>query len=991
MLLHSDFFPFETTNVQYSTMLSQPPDWTSLELDGELHVDPLTRMLYSTDASEFQEQPAAVAFPRSETDVRRLIAFAREQRIGLIPRAAGTSLAGQVVGAGIVVDAGRHFSRILAIDPARRRARVQPGVIRNDLNAALHPYGLFFAPETSTADRAMIGGMVGNNSCGANSIVYGSTRDHLVSARGFLGDGSEVVFEPLDEAAFHRKCEGPDTLETAIYRGVRDLLRDKANRRLIADQFPKPSVTRRNTGYALDALMDAGVFDPSSTKPFNLCRLIAGSEGTLFFGVEFELNCEPLPPPPTLLCAHFSSVADALRATVPVMSFAPSAVELIDRFILKCTASNSEHARNRFFIEGDPGALLLIELRRANTHEAERILAELANVLLANQLGYAYPILTGEDVERVWALRRAGQALMMNMPGDTKPAEVVEDTAVAVEDLSAYMAEFDALISQKHGCACVYYGHAGAGEIHARPLLNLKTEEGHRLFRAIAEDVAALVKRYRGSLSGEHGDGRLRGEFLRFMVGDACYAMMREIKTLFDPDGIFNPGRIIDAPPMDQSHRYRPHHPTPTYETFFDFSRERGVLRAAEKCNGAGVCRRTHLAGGTMCPSYMATREEKDTTRARANLMRHVLTHPPDPARPFADDSLLEVMDLCLSCKGCTSECPTNVDLAKLKAEFLQHFYDARGTPLRARMIASFAALARWGSIAPAIWNHLLEARWFRRAVGFDLHRPLPKLPGRAAAAAFRKRERHKGDAAPRCVYFFLDEFTRFQDAEPGLAAIRVLERLGYRVAIPPHAESGRAAISKGLLRRARRIAARNVALLSPLISRDAPLIGVEPSALLTFRDEYPELLRGAAQQEARALAAKVLLIDEFLARELSEGRIDASAFARANRTAHLHGHCHQKALASLAPSVRVLRELGGYTVRVIPAGCCGMAGSFGIEAEHAALSMQIGELRLLPYVRGVPDGDAIAATGISCRQQIRDGAGRAAHHPIELLDALMG
>lgn len=941
------------------------------------------RILYATDASEFQEMPAAVACPRSEEDIKRLIAFARAQRIGLIPRAAGTSLAGQVVGNGIVVDVGRYLNKILGIDPAARRVRVQPGVIRNDLNAELRPHGLFFAPETSTADRAMIGGMVGNNACGANSIVYGSTRDHLVSARGFLGDGAEVVFGPLNAEEFHRKCEGPDTLETRLYRHLRDLLSNPANRRLIEENFPKKSVKRRNTGYALDCLMDARVFDPESAHPFNLCRLIAGSEGTLFFGVEFELNCEPIPPPAILLCAHFHSVEEALRATGLAMRVHPSAVELIDRHILACTASSIEHARNRFFVQDDPGAILIIEQRRPDPEAAVRALTELSTALRASGLGYAFPIVTGEDVERVWALRRAGQALIMNVPGDTKPAEVIEDTAVAVEDLPAYFAEFDAIVRAKHGLNCVYYGHAGAGEIHARPMLNLKTEEGHRLFRALGEDVAALVKTYRGSLSGEHGDGRLRGEFLRFMVGDACYAMLREVKSRVDPDGILNPGKIIDAPPMDQAHRYSPHHFTPIYETYFDFSREHGIVRAAEKCNGAGVCRKTHRASGTMCPSYMATREEKDTTRARANLLRHALTHPPDPNAPFASLDVMAVMDLCLSCKGCKAECPSNVDLAKLKAEFLQHFYDARGTPLRARLIAAFATFARWGARIPALGNAVLRSGIVHRALGFEARRALPPLPARERASRLMPSRRANGGHQ---VHLYIDEFTQFQDPEPGIAAIELLHALGYDVIVPELLESGRAAISKGLLRRARRLAARNVERLSPVVTPDAPLVGVEPSALLTFRDEYPDLLRGEAQRRARALAAQTWLIDDFLAHELALGRIDASAFAPENRTVHLHGHCHQKALTTLAPTIRVLKELGGYTVRVIPSGCCGMAGSFGFEAEHYALSMQIGELVLFPYIRRVREDEVIAATGVSCRQQIRDGTGREARHPIELV-----
>lgn len=946
-------------------------------------MDTLTRAIYSNDASEFQEMPIAVAFPRSDHDVRRLIEFARTHRVGLIPRAAGTSLAGQVVGAGIVIDMGRHLNRILCIDPEKRRARVQPGVIRNDLNVALRPHGFFFAPETSTADRAMIGGMVGNNSCGANSIMYGSTRDRLVSARGFLGDGSLVEFGPLDEAEFRQKCEGPDSLETRIYRRIRDLFGDPAQRRLIEVNFPKRSVSRRNTGYALDALIDARVFDPASDRPFNLCRLIAGSEGTLFLGIEFELALDPLPPPPVLLCAHFRSIFDALQATVFAMKFSPSAVELIDRHVLAATADSPAHQPNRFFLQGDPEAVLAIEFRASDPAQAVVELESLARALSEQGLGYAYPILTGTDVERVWALRRAGQALIMNTPGETKPAEVIEDTAVAVEDLPKYFNEFDEIVRGRYGLDCVYYGHAGAGEIHARPYLNLKTDEGRRLFRALAEDIAALVKKYRGSLSGEHGDGRLRGEFLRFMVGDACYKMMREIKALFDPDSILNPGKIIDAPPMDRAHRHE-HAPIQTRaNTYFLFSREGGLLRAIEKCNGAGVCRRSHLAGGTMCPSYMATREERDTTRARANLLRIALAHPPDPARPFDNPDVLDVLDLCLACKACKSECPTQVDMAKLKAEFLQHYADVRGAPLRARLIANFADFARVGALVPTLWNALARSGFFHRVLGFDRRRALPIMPSRAQARRFRINGK---PTAGRTVYLFIDEFIRYQDPAPGLAAIELLRALGYSVRAAPILESGRAAISKGFLRRAQKIAAENVARLAQVISETTPLIGIEPSALLSFRDEYPDLLRDKERNSALHLAKNTFLLEEFLARELDGGKIARGSFRPAGRVVHLHGHCHQRALSSLATTVRVLQELGGYDVRVIPSGCCGLAGSFGYELGHYEISMKIGELVLFPYIRELPHDHLIAATGSSCRRQILDGCGRVARHPAELL-----
>ncbi len=968
--------------------------WAELRLNGTLHTGPLVRACYATDASEFQELPVAVALPSNESDVRTLIHFANRHRMGLITRTAGTSLAGQVVGHGIVMDIGRHLNQIVEIDASHHRVRVQPGVIRNDLNQELARYGLLFGPETSTANRAMIGGMVGNNSCGSNSLVYGSTRDHLISARGFLSDGSEVVFEPLDANAFHAKCQGPDTLETRIYQTVSALLSDPSNQRAITEGFPAPGVTRRNTGYALDALMDARVFNASSDQPFNLCRLIAGSEGTLFIGVEFELNCVPMPPPAHLLCAHFRSVHEALQANLLALRYQPSASELIDRHILECTRKNIEQSRNRFFLEGDPGAILVIELCRSSPEEADAIFQSMTADMNAAGLGYAFPVLHGSDVQKVWELRRAGQGVMTNVVGDTRPAEVVEDTAVDVRDLPSYIEDFDHLMKTKYGIECVYYAHAGSGELHTRPLINLKTETGHRMFRSIATDIAALVKKYRGSLSGEHGDGRLRGEFIPFMVGNACYEMMVAIKNLLDPHHILNPGKIIHTPPMDQFHRYQPNHPTPEYETVFDFSDVMGILRAAEKCNGSGDCRKTHLSGGTMCPSYMATREEKDTTRARANILRHVLTHPPDPSRPFDSPELHEVMDLCLSCKGCKSECPSNVDITKLKAEYLQHHYDQHGVPLRSFIISRFALSARIASLAPWLWNGIFGTPWIRRLanrmIGFHPNRTVPLM---RASTLRQWMSRHHALPQPtsnKTVFLFVDEFTNYNDGQIGQTVVKLLEALGYQILVPPHLESGRSALSKGFLRRARRIAQENVRRLEPLINADTPMIGIEPSALLTFRDEYPDLLRGEEQAAARRLARHCFLFEEFVAREMDAGRISAQSFSPQNRVIHLHGHCQHKALASLTPTVRMLEALGGYDVRVIPSGCCGMAGSFGYETEHYDLSQKIGELVLFPRIRAAAPGEQIVASGTSCRHQIHDATGITSLHPAELLFAAL-
>ncbi len=970
-------------------------------LDGEVRSDRVARSIYATDASEYQQRPEAVAFPKTDADIHELIRFASIEGVGIIPRAAGTSLAGQVVGGGIVVDSGRHMNMILGLDVERRRVRVQPGVIRNELNRYLAPHGLFFAPETSTADWAMIGGMVGNNSCGSNSIAYGTTRDHLLTARGFLADGSEVTFGPLTKEEFAAKCAAADSLETRIYCGVRELLSDAATRQTIRENFPKPEVTRRNTGYALDALLDASCFDATSDTPFNLCRLIAGSEGTLFFGVEYELNLIPLPPPGALLCVHCGSVEEALRATVMVMQNRPrlhnadgselTACELIDDKILSCTEDNLEQARNRSFVIGEPGAVLVVELKHADAAQRSRDIAALRERLEQAGLGYAYPVLEGAESAKVWELRRAGQGLVNNLPGDAKPREIVEDTAVAVEDLPAYIADFDRLLAEKYQIDCVHYAHAGAGELHLRPLFDLHSADGLAMFRSVATDVAMLVKKYRGSLSGEHGDGRLRGEFIRMMVGDACYRYLEQVKRLFDPKAILNPNKIIATPPMDTSLRILPGVPDPHHHTVFRFADTGGVLRAAEKCTGVGQCRKPPGAGGTMCPSYMATRNEQDSTRARANMLRAALSDP-STADPWSRPELAEVLDLCLSCKACKSECPSNVDMARLKAEWEQHRHDAKGVPYRTLMVAEMPRLMRLAALVPWLANACLTApgvssliKWM---LGFHARRSLPTVSRTLLSEWVRRPHRTRGDGRRGRVHLFCDEFSETLDAEIGIKAVQLLEALGYEVTIPKHVESGRAKISKGLLRSARTLAVTNLELLGPVVSDEVPLLGIEPSAILGFRDEIPDLVPQQHEAAARKLAANCFLIDEFLARELAAGRLSPADFDSTPRRILVHGHCHQKALASLEPTLQLLRLPAGHSVEAIPSGCCGMAGSFGYDRGHFDLSMQIGEMVLFPAIRRAPTETLIAAPGTSCRHQIKDGTGRSALHPVEILHA---
>lgn len=982
-------------------MPTEPFKYLASQLSGDLLDDTTHRTLYATDASAYREMPTAVAIPKTIDDLKALIAFAKQQKTSLIPRTAGTSLAGQVVGNGIVVDVSKHFTKILEVNPEERWVRVQPGVIRDELNQYLKPYGLYFGPETSTANRAMIGGMVGNNSCGSNSVVYRATREHTLSVKALLADGSEIEFGSMNGWDFTKSVSeasrknGSATLADKILLKTNTILSNPANQKEIRRNFPKKTIERRNTGYALDALLDMEPF-MTGGEPFNLAKFIAGSEGTLCFLTEIKLNLVPLPPKESgLVCVHCHSIDEALRATLVALTYNPYAVELIDDIILERADSNPEQKKNSFFVQKTPTdhfpIILVVDLSRDTRTEIEQLSADMIADMQKAGLGYHYPLLFGEDTKKIWTLRKAGLGLLGNLPGDEKAVAVIEDTAVDVADLPDYIRDFNEILT-KHHMHSVHYAHAGSGELHLRPIINLKTEEGHRQYRLIAEEIATLVKKYDGSLSGEHGDGRLRGEFIPQMVGAHNYELMREIKHTWDPDGIFNPGKIVETPPMDTFLRYEAGQQTPNFQTYFRY-KDQTVLQHAEQCNGSGDCRKTEASGGTMCPSYMATRNEKDTTRARANILREMLTRSPKENR-FDHQEIKDVYDLCLSCKACKSECPSNVDVGKLKAEFLQHYYDANGVPVRSWLIANFARLSGLASLVPWAWNGVLGTPSLRRianrVVGFHPDRTMPLMEKTTLKRWAEGRENRVHPTAhaqsPMRFNLFCDEFTNFNDVEVGQKAIQLFERLGYTVVIPEHGESGRAALSKGMLKYAKTLAERNVRLLKDVVTAETPLVGLEPSAILTFRDEYPDLVDESLVADAKRIAEHTLTFEEFLARELDAGRIRPDQFTGETRLIKLHSHCQQKAVSSQIPGKRILSLPKNYTVQIIPSGCCGMAGSFGYEAEHYDVSMKVGELVLFPTVRQQPQEVIIAAPGTSCRHQIKDGTARKAKHPAEIL-----
>ncbi len=963
-------------------------------LEGELYYDKSYRLMYATDASAYREEPLAVARPASNDDIHKIINFANKESIPIIPRAAGTSLAGQVVGNGLVVDISKHLTRILEINEKESWVRVEPGVVLDELNMVLEPKGLFFGPETSTSNRCMMAGMLGNNSCGSHSLIYGSTRDHTISVKAILSDNSEVEFTSLNEDEFEQKCR-LNSLEGDIYRNINRILSDPENQKEILKEYPDPTIKRRNTGYAIDLLMESSPFG-NSNKDFNFSKLIAGSEGTLAFVTEIKLNLVPTPPPEkALMCVHFKTLQEAFYGNLIALSHNPGAVELMDKTILDLTESNIEQRKNRFFLSDDPAAILIIEFARDTKEEILQIVEKLQSDLEAKELGYHFPLLWGNDIPKVWALRKAGLGVLSTMPGDAKPVAVIEDTAVNPEILPEYMAGFQQLLL-KHDLKCVYHAHIGTGELHLRPILNLKDPADVDLFHAIAQDTAKLVKKYKGSLSGEHGDGRLRGQFIPLMVGEKNYKILQEIKQSWDPNNIFNPGKIIGTPDMRTNLRYIPGKESREIETIFSFYNDQGILRATEKCNGSGDCRKSALIGGIMCPSYMVSKDENATTRARANILREFLTNS-EKKNPFNHKEIYNVMDLCLSCKGCKSECPSNVDISKYKTEFLQHYYDCNGIPLRTRLIAYITSLNKLGSHFPGIYNFFLKNTFFsailKGMLGFAKERSIPLI----YKTTLRKwAKKNPGELTGRNglkgeVVLFVDEFTDYNDTEIGIKAIKLLSKLGYTVSLSNNVESGRTFLSKGLLRTAQEKAIKNVRLLNGIIREEKPLIGIEPSGILSFRDEYPELVGEELKEASEQLAKSSFMFDEFLINEFEKGNIDKRVFTSETVNIKLHGHCHQKAMGSIEPTKEMLEIPENYKVEEIKSGCCGMAGSFGYEKEHYDFSMKVGDLVLFPEIRNADQGVLISAPGTSCRHQIKDGTGVTAYHPIEILfDALI-
>ncbi len=953
------------------------------KLEGDVCIDDLHKQIYATDASVYRKIPLGVVYPKTEKDLQTLILFATKNKISLIPRTAGTSLAGQCVGEGLVVDVSKYFTSIKHYDALQKQITVEPGVIRDDLNRYVHHDNLFFGPNTSTANRCMIGGMVGNNSSGTTSIRYGVTRDKIISLKAVLSDGNLVVFKALTKDEFLAKTK-LKTLEGNIYKSILTEFSKSEVQQEINEKYPKPEIHRRNTGYAIDEFLKFELFG-GQEKEINIAKLLCGSEGTLAFTTEVTLQLDTMPPKHNVMVAsHFTSIQQCLDAVTLVMQHELYNCELMDKLILDCTKNIRSQQENRSFLSGDPAAILMLEVA-ANSKEAADAKAEaLIAALLKANYGYAHPKIKGAKIAGVHELRKAGLGALGNLIGDKKAVACIEDTAVALDDLPSFISEFTAMMD-RYGQEAVYYAHAGAGEIHLRPILNLKIKEDVALFRTITTEVATLVKRYKGSLSGEHGDGIVRAEFIPMMVGDKNYQLLKDIKEVFDPNYIFNKGKIIDPYKMDENLRYVTDRNEPEIKTLLDFSKNEGILKLTEQCNGSGDCRKSVAAGGTMCPSYRATKNEKDTTRARANALREVLTTNTNTINRFDSEALKQVFDLCISCKACASECPSNVDVSSLKAEFLYQYQEANGYTLRNKLFANITNINKLGAKVSSITNAINSLSVVKKALGVSPQRTLPRLKKTTLEQWIDKHEKDLYVENPiKEIYLFKDEFVNYYDVAVGIDTVKLLTKLNYKCVFVNHTESGRSYLSKGFLKQAKEIADKNIEVFGDIITDKTPLVGIEPSAILSFRDEYLKMATNNAKAEN--IAKNTFTIEEFIATEIEQGAITSDVFTKEVKEVKIHVHCHQKALSNSKYTFDMLNVVPNYSVTILNTGCCGMAGSFGYEKEHYNVSMQMGEDTLFPKVRKLPKETLVVASGTSCRHQIKDGASVNSYHAITVL-----
>lgn len=938
--------------------------------------DLLTRQLYSTDASMYEELPQGVAFPKSEEEIQELVRKANSEGFSITARSAGTSLAGQTTGNGVVMDVSRFMTDILELNIEERFAKVEPGVIRDSLNKKATKSALLFGPDTSTTNRCMIGGMIGNNSAGSFSIKHRTTREHVLELDVVLSDGSKACFRPLTLEELEEKKQ-LETLEGHIYRSTLRLL--ETHRDTILENYPHPEIIRRNTGYALDRLLEMEPFTKGG-RSFNLCELLCGSEGTLAITTAAKLNLVPVDEHRIVVIPQFNTLNEAMLATTEAVKLKPAAVELVDHIILGATKGNIEQSKNRFFLEGEPRYILIIQFEGNSKQELIEKATELTDKLSTLNLGYAFPVVSKEEeMNRVWELRKAGLGLLMGLGTESRSPAFSEDTAVRVEDLPEYMEDFQQILT-KHNTECIFYAHASVGELHLRPVIDTTTPKGVETMKQMAEEIALLVRKYRGSLSGEHGDGRARAPYIEKVLGKEMIPVLQEVKEIWDPKNIFNPGKIVNPKPIEVDLRFSPSYIKPNIDSVFKFRKEGSFGDATELCNGAGVCRKLAESGGTMCPSYMATKDEKDTTRGRANVFRQVFAGANPNA--FESQELKDALDLCLSCKACKSECPANVDMAKMKGEFLNGWHQKKGSSRSDRFFVNASSSYKLASLFPSLSNAVVGFKPVKKLLesflGIDSRRELPAFAGSSFRKWFNSRTSNKeGDE----VVLFVDIFTNYHEPAIAISAVKVLEKMGFRVLLADCMESGRPQLSKGFLTDAKIIAERAIRELSEYSEKGIPVIGFEPSEILTVRDEFLDLCEDELLDKARILASNSFTFEEFIVQHSDKLPVNKN-----NQKVVLHGHCHSKALTGNDATIKAL-EATGYTVEALNTGCCGMAGSFGYEKDHYDVSMQIGQLVLFPSLKEKKEEELICAPGFSCRHQIKDGVNLKSFHPAELME----
>ena len=942
------------------------------QVTGEVRFDKISRLIYSTDASIYQIEPIGVVIPKTDEDVIAVIETAHKHNIPVLPRGGGTSLAGQAVGKAIVIDFSKYMRKIIEVNPEENWVRTQPGIVLDELNHQLKPSGLLFAPDPSTSNRSNVGGALGNNSCGAHSIIWGKTVDNVSEINAILSNGSQIQLGPIKKNQIDSKISRDD-LEGQIYKEIINI--GNTHRNEIIAKFPK--IMRRVSGYNLDELVSPEILD--------MARFAVGSEGTLLTITEAKLDLVARPKHRGLAVLHFRELIESMEATVVTLEMEPAAVEMIDSMIIRQARENLEYSRMMDFIEGRPEAILLVEMIGESESEVNSKLEQLELRVTQSKLGYAIKRITKPSEQaKVWAVRKAGLGLMMNTTSDAKPLPFVEDTAVAPEFLPEYVKRFNQILLE-HETTAGYYGHASVGCLHIRPMINLKLQEDVDKMVSIADEVSNLVLEFEGSISGEHGDGLVRSPWLEKMFGSQLYDAFGQVKKAFDPKGIMNPGKIVDSTNMTENLRVKQNTPPVNLKTRFNYSREGNFYNAVEMCNGQGACRKTLT--GTMCPSYMVTREEEHSTRGRANALRAAISGAL-PLETLTSKRLYEVMDLCLECKGCVAECPSNVDMSKLKYEFLDNYYKVNGYPLRNRLFGNISKLNQLGTFLAPISNFILQSQtsknFLNKYLDIDRRRNFPKFANQTFIQWFQSREKSKPlKASKGQVVIFPDTFTNYNQPRIGQAATILLENMGYQVVIPKVKCCGRPTLSKGPIDKTILNARFNVDSIFPYIKNGAKLVGLEPSCILTFKDTYVDLL--GDDKKTTLVSQNTMLIEEFI---LYSQENDGTILEFTEKLGNIlfQGHCHQKALVGTKKAIKLLESIPGCNVQEIESGCCGMAGAFGFEKEHYDISMKIGEQTLFPAIRSQNGSFNVVSEGVSCRQQIEDGTGKKAKHLVEIL-----